>query len=280
MLTGGEELRKICVLRDGSVLVDEKCDDAESVVWRHIFSVPDWCKGLFGFSTDSIIHVIFPVYYSGGLRRFCLAVDRDFVESFSPDKLRELILDIIDGLKGKKSVSVVNTLVALFKTLIGYYHEELSKLDTNVEELIHRVMKGHLIYEPIYKLYSHASRLHRGVHGLIYALQRLDGIYGVLKDLTDEAIMLENMYSTSIDRITQAFNLYYTLISEKTNRVVTKINHYIRHIPTTLVDRWDIWDELQIHAQTTTPTSIPSNTTSNDHNSTRRTHPLQKEKWI
>ncbi len=84
-------------------------------------------------------------------------------------------------------------------------------------------MRGELLYEPIYRLYNRASHLHRGVHGIIYSLQCLDRFYPNLKDLGDEAIMLENMYSTSIDRITQAFNLYYTLISERTNRVVTKL---------------------------------------------------------
>ena len=87
MLTGREELRKICILRDGSVLLDDKCDDAEDVVWRYVFSVHSYCRSLFSFSVGNVVKAVFLYIFGGGgvLRHFCMATGKDFVESFSPE---------------------------------------------------------------------------------------------------------------------------------------------------------------------------------------------------
>jgi magnesium transporter len=147
----------------------------------------------------------------------------NIIESYSSKHLKQLIVEIMDLLKNREKLDVFAVLNTLHKTLLSHYHEELSKADHEIEDIINKVMAGQLLYDPILKLYNRLSKLHRGVHGLIYSLNKLGRIYDSINYLVDEAVMLENMYSTSIDRVTQAFNLYYTLIGERTNRVVTKL---------------------------------------------------------
>gem|GEM_PF-2343659 len=213
-------LNSVCLTSGGDVIL--QCVN-EDYVWRHEYKLPSWCSGLFGYSVDHVIRLIIPIYYEGGLRKLCIEVEENKLRSYSTDKLSWLINEVINDLKDLRSVTVSMVLKNMFKTLINYYHEHLTKLDIEIEVFVNKIMKGATIYRPIYNLYSHASKLHRGVHGLIYGLQRLEIRYNELSELLSEAIMLENMYSSSIDRITQAFNLYYTLIGERTNRVVTKL---------------------------------------------------------
>lgn len=141
----------------------------------------------------------------------------------APKDAGTIMNEALNTLKSAEGPTILDALRTLFKALLSHYHEELSTLDNETEELIHGMMRGKAKHKPIYRLYDRAARLHRGVHGLIYALQRLDNTHPELRDLTDEAIMLENMLSTTIDRIVQAFNLYYTLVGERTNYVVTKL---------------------------------------------------------
>ncbi|MCD6324138.1 MAG: hypothetical protein J7L55_03420 [Desulfurococcales archaeon] len=110
-----------------------------------------------------------------------------------------------------------------FTALSDRYHEELAKLDGVIEELVDKAVKGEAEVKSLYKVYWKAVKLHKGVHGLIYALRKSSALYEELQGLVNDAVMLENMYSTSIDRVTDAFSLHYTVTSEKTNNVVTKL---------------------------------------------------------
>ncbi len=211
-------VNELCLLTNGTT---GGCSG--DILWRHTSSIPEKCGHVFSFRAKPTLTIVFPVYFSGALRRFCLCVGEGVLETYSHAKLRGLVKEAMEAAASSGASSVEGVLQAFFKTLISYYHRELSDLDNSTESFINGIISGVLRYEPINKLYTKASHLHRGVHGIIYAIQSLDRFYAGLRDLGDEAVMLENMYSTSIDRITQAFNLYYTLISEKTNRVVTKL---------------------------------------------------------
>ncbi len=184
---------------------------------------PAWCKGVFTYEPGRATHLAFPTYSEGKVGRLCLEITGNHVTAHAPEELAEAVREAVKALGGEGGAGVPEALRALFKSLLSRYHEHLSNLDNETEELIHGMMRGRAKHRPIYRLYDRAARLHRGVHGLIYALQRLDNTYPELRDLTDEAIMLENMLSTTIDRIVQAFNLYYTLVGERTNYVVTKL---------------------------------------------------------
>lgn len=212
----------MCLLDNGERIEDVV--EIDKCVWLHIFKTPDWCRGYFSYTSEDGVRLVFPIYYEGSIRRFCLEIGGDDkLKTYSIAKLSEFIGSIMNTFTGVEGVGVRVVVERFFRLLMGMYHEHLTMLDNEIENIINKIMKGRIVYKPIYTLYNRASKLHRGVHGLIYALQRLDTLFKGLRRYIDEAIMLENMYSTSIDRIAQAFNLYYTLISDKTNRVVTKL---------------------------------------------------------
>ncbi len=204
----------------GGRIVSGECSKP---LWIHRSSIPEECGRIFHYTVKPHVTISFPVVYQGVLHRFCLAVKDGLVETYSDHKLSDYMMEVSETVASLSPRNVVDVLKGLYKALIAYYHEELSRLDEAIEKHIDRVLKGVDKYPPIYRLYGRASRLHRGVHGLIYSLHRLERIYSELKELTEEAVMLENMYSTSIDRITQAFSLYFTVISDKTNKIVTKL---------------------------------------------------------
>ncbi len=192
-------------------------------VWIHEYGVPQSCRRLFYYTLKPNPTIAFPIATGGGVYRFCVEIRGETVRSYSSKHLSDVLGKIAELVAGTRPEDVVVLLRGLFKGLIAHYHEELSILDQNIERSIDSLLKKGEIPVPVYRLYDRASRLHRGVHGVIYSLHRLERIYEELRDLRDEAIMLENMYSTSIDRITQAFTLYFTLISDRTNKIVTKL---------------------------------------------------------
>jgi magnesium transporter len=212
---GKEE--RLCLSSSG--VVGSECS---SPLWIHVFSLPGFCQKSFGFESEPLT-IVFPVYYNGGLRRFCIILRGDTIETYSGRQLRPLVTETMKLIGSRGKLGLLTVLNTLFRTLLSLYHEELSKADHEIEDIINRVMGGEQLYKPILRLYNHLSRLHRGVHGLIYSLHKLTRVHDELNYLVDEAVMLENMYSTSIDRVTQAFSLYYTLVGERTNRVVTKL---------------------------------------------------------
>jgi magnesium transporter len=194
-------------------------------IWTHYSKLPDWCShGYIYEASNNTIRISHPLYYNESTYRFCISVGEKVLETYSSIKTSKLlknISEVIITYPGKLGIDTV--LSILYRELITYYHRELSVLDSEIEENIDMIMKGYSRYKQILSLYRRASRLHKGVHGVIYSLRRLENKYSFLGELVNEAIMLENMYSTSIDRITQAISLYYTFISEKTNRIVTKL---------------------------------------------------------
>ncbi len=198
-------------------------EDRVKSLWRHDSKEPAWCRGVFSYSPGKVKRLVLPAYIGGKVSKLCVEVRDESVAIHAPRDAEAIMGEALNTLKGVEAPKVTDALRTLFKTLLSHYHEELSNLDNETEELIHGMMRGKAKHKPIYRLYDRAARLHRGVHGLIYALQRLDNTYPELRDLTDEAIMLENMLSTTIDRVVQAFNLYYTLVGERTNYVVTKL---------------------------------------------------------
>ncbi|ADI31920.1 magnesium transporter CorA family protein [Staphylothermus hellenicus] len=210
--------RELCIDRNGEIT--SNCKDSR---WVHKFTLPQECQKYFSFKAQAPLKIVFPIAYNNSLRRLCIKIDENRVQSYSSKYLKGLIEEIASILPKLGELNAYTVLYTIYRTIMSYYHEELSRSDQEIEEIINNVMKGRPVYDPIVRTYNKLSKLHRGVHGLIYSLQKLSRIYDELKELADEAIMLENMYSTSIDRVTQAFNMYYTLIGEKTNRVVTKL---------------------------------------------------------
>ena len=206
------------------MVIDVNSKELIENIWRHEFKYPEWCRREFQHVLgDKVVKLSIPVYYSGSLRRLCIELFNSKIITYSSEKLGELLHEIARNTKTLTKPSVEEVLRLIFKTLLNNYHMELTEIDNTIENTIHKIMRGEASYKQIYKLYNKCSKIHRGVHGAIFGLELLENKYPDLRDLLNEAIMLENMYSTSIDRITQAFNLYYTVISEKTNRVVTKL---------------------------------------------------------
>ncbi len=210
-----------CVERGKQVVVElDKCSNP---VWMHRYEVPGKCRKTFHYTAKPHPLIVFPVGTGSGVYRFCIEIIENRVESYSSQQLKNVLGEVSEIVADAMPDDPVDVLQGIYKGLIAHYHEELSSLDGEIEKSIDALLRKGSMPIPIYRLYSRASRLHRGVHGVIYSLHRLERIYPDLKDLGDEAVMLENMYSTSIDRIAQAFTLYFTLISDKTNKIVTKL---------------------------------------------------------
>ncbi len=168
------------------------------------------------------LRISFPITLGNEAGVACLEIRDENVKVYGPEVLRDLIKEVNAGLEGKE-VTSQDLIRKFFTGLSDRYHEELAKLDSIIEELVNEVVKGGARVSSLYKVYWRAVKLHKGVHGIIYALRKASTLYEDLQAQVGDAVMLENMYSTSIDRVTDAFNLHYTVMSEKTNNVVTKL---------------------------------------------------------
>ena len=212
---------KLC-LKVGEGL-SNKCSGNEPITYYPC--LPLFCGRAFTFSlTDSSIRVSFP-YTTEGRESgtTCIEVIRDIVRIYGPEALEDVFKEVVESLLRLKEPGVIKRLKALFSAIAAHYHSELAGLDPVIEDSIHKVVEGRLKAASLYRVYMKAVKLHRGVHGLIYALRKVSAMFEGLEGLVTDAVMLENMYSTSLDRITETFNLHYTVTSEKTNNVVTKL---------------------------------------------------------
>ncbi len=217
----GECRPKLC-LKVGEGL-SSKCSGKEPITYYPC--LPPECSKAFTFSvSDSSVKVSFPYTMEGrGGGIACVEVSGSVVRVYGPEGLEDVFKEVVEGLSRIKELTSIKCLKTLFSGVAAHYHSELAGLDSVIEDSIHKVVEGRLRAASLYRVYMKAVRLHKGVHGLIYALRKISTAIEGLEGLVTDAVMLENMYSTSLDRITETFNLHYTVTSEKTNNVVTKL---------------------------------------------------------
>jgi magnesium transporter len=213
---------RIC-LRGNEVHEGEACGDSE----RWVFSAEKHERCGRSFTShvrDEEVILTFPATLKGRITNVCIDASREgFLKVYGSDELADIVKEAMKSSTTSGITDVGGYLKAFFTALISHYHRELALLDEVIEKNIHDVVKGGVKAYSLYQTYTKSMKLHRGVHGLIYGLRKLSTLFEDLNPLINDAVMLENMYSTSIDRITQTFDLHYTVTSEKTNSVVTKL---------------------------------------------------------
>ena len=194
----------------------------DSATWVHEVGRPEWCSRSFIFNVhDNVIKLSIPV--SEKLFTLCIEIRDDSLRTYSSKDVEKLIKESMETALSIKGAGVDVYLKTLFSTLMSYYHRELALIDQYVEKVIDSIIEGKGELVRLYRVYNRAARLHRAVHGLIYGLHRLGRLYEGLESLVSDALTLESMYGTTIDRITNAFSLHYTVVGERTNSVVTKL---------------------------------------------------------
>lgn len=85
---------------------------------------------------------MFPAYVGGRVSRLCVEVKGESVATHAPKDAEAIMGEALNTLKGVEAPKVTDALRTLFKTLLNHYHEELSNLDNETEELIHGMMRG------------------------------------------------------------------------------------------------------------------------------------------
>ncbi len=213
---------KVCLIED-EVLEGEACEGKGK--WVFSTEKHEWCGRSFTshIREDEVI-LAFPATLKGRITNVCIDADRrGFLKVHGSEELAELVKEAMESSITSGITEVGEYLRALFTVFLSHYHKELALLDEVIERNIHDVVKGGVKAYSLYQTYTRSMKLHRGVHGMIYALRKLSTLFEELNPLITDAVMLENMYSTSIDRITQTFDLHYTVTSERTNSVVTKL---------------------------------------------------------
>ncbi len=220
--TGLEKKPVMCFSKNKGL--EERGFKLSECMWIHYNYLPEWAlsrqplyrvTGLIQASLKTVV----------GLEYRVLGIEimGEQLITYSHPSLNPLIREAMEDSSTLKEVNVGSLLKVLFEEMLVDYHDRLALFDSQIEKIVQDIMVGERYSRKLYRIYNAASKNHRGVHDLIYVLSRLSRVYEELSRLRDEAVSLENMYSTTIDRIMQAFSLYYTVIGEKTNRVVTKL---------------------------------------------------------
>ncbi|WFO75004.1 magnesium transporter [Desulfurococcaceae archaeon MEX13E-LK6-19] len=214
----------LCIYK-GTIARGAECNETDkSAVWLHSVHKPKWCsKSFFYIVSGNVLRAGFPIAVMGRLHSLCIEVSEDSLKTYGSREVEKLIYESMSDVVKSKEITPRKCLKSLFSTLIGHYHKELADLDHSIEISINKIIEGECTLASLYRLYNKSIKLHRGVHGLLYGLQRLSRTYEELESLAADTLMLENIYSSTIDRITKAFNLYYTVTSEKTSNLITKL---------------------------------------------------------
>ncbi len=214
----------LCIYK-GAITRGTECNELNKfIVWLHSVHKPGWCSKSFFYSVSgNVLRTGFPVTVMGRLHSLCIEVSEDSLKTYGSREIEKLIRESMSDVVQSKEITPRKCLKSLFSTLIGHYHKELADLDHSIETSINKILEEECNLANLYRLYNKSIKLHRGVHGLLYGLQRLSKTYEELEPLAADALMLESIYSSTIDRITKAFNLYYTVTSEKTSNLITKL---------------------------------------------------------
>lgn len=203
----------------------EKSFKPSDCIWIHYNHIPKWALSRQPFYKATTRRLQASLKTVAGLEYRVLGVEvtGEQLITYSHSSLNQLIRKAMESSRTLEEASVETILKTLFEEMIIEYHDRLAVLDSQIEKIIQGIMAGERYSRKLYRIYNVASKNHRGVHDLIYVASRFSRTYSKLLHIRDEAVSLENMYSTLIDRIMQAFSLYYTVIGEKTNKVVTKL---------------------------------------------------------
>ncbi len=219
----GEDTGSYCLSSKG-IVKKEYCPNGSFLEYNA--SRPGWCKRSYISETiDKEFRLSHPVFYEGRSLVLCLSIEIDNgkIELEGSKELEGLVKDFSKHISEMKIKDPIKILMEFYSFLLQTYHRFLVELDNIVEKIIRGIMEGEERGSSLFDPYRRSVHLHKGMHGLIYALRSLSKLSEVFEPLLTDALNMETMCSSLIDRITEGFSLYYTITGEKTNSFVTKL---------------------------------------------------------
>lgn len=196
-------------------------------LWKHIPSLPEdvgKVRGARAEARGDVLRVFFRVFSGGRLRRFVAEIDRSVGSLVTyGDRVEEIVQQVLEEARRVRPSSLRELIAVFVNGVQSVYHDELAEIDALVEKVVPRVMKGEKGGGDFTRVYHRLRDLHRAVHDLIFFAERAEGFLGLGTSLSSDPTYFEGMVSTTIDRFMDLFMLYYTVVSEKTNRVVTRL---------------------------------------------------------
>jgi len=196
-------------------------------LWKHVPSLPEdvgKVRGARAEAKGEVLRVFFRVFSGGRLRRFVAEIDRSggSIVTYG-DKVEEVVQQVLEEAKRVRPSSLKEFIAVLVNGVQSIYHDELAEIDAMVENIVPKLMKGEKGRDDFTRIYHRLRNLHRAVHDLIFFAERAEGFLGLGTVLSSGPTYFEGMVSTTLDRFMDLFMLYYTVVGEKTNRVVTRL---------------------------------------------------------
>ncbi len=196
-------------------------------LWKHIPSLPKdvgKVRGARAEARGDVLRVFFRVFSGGRLRRFVAEIDRSAGSIVTyGDKVEEVVQQVLEEARRVRPSSLKEFIAVFVNGIQSIYHDELAEIDALVENIVPKLMKGEKGMDDFTRIYHRLRNLHRAVHDLIFFAERSEGFLSLGTVLSSGPTYFEGMVSTTLDRFMDLFMLYYTVVGEKTNRVVTRL---------------------------------------------------------
>lgn len=196
-------------------------------LWKHIPLIPEdvgKVKGARAEARGDILRVFYRLFSGGKLRRFVAEIDRSSGTLVTyGDRVEEVVQQVLEEARRVRPSSLKEFMILFVNSIQSIYHDELAEIDALVENIVPRLMMGEKEREDLTRIYHRLRNLHRAVHDLIFFAKRAESFLGLGTALSSGPTFFEGMVSTTLDRFMELFMLYYTVVGEKTNRVVTRL---------------------------------------------------------
>ncbi len=196
-------------------------------LWKHVPSLPEdvgKVRGARAEARGDVLRVFFRVFSGGRLRKFVAEIDRSAgtIVTYG-EKVEEVVEQVLEEARRVRPSSLREFMAVFVNGVQSVYHDELAEIDALVENIVPKLMRGEKGRDGFTRIYNRLRNLHRAVHDLIFFAERTEGFLGLGTVLSSGPTYFEGMVSTTLDRFMDLFMLYYTVVGEKTNRVVTRL---------------------------------------------------------
>lgn len=213
---------------EGTVCYETRSESGNiACLWRHIPSLPADVSKVRGTRAEALgdtLRVFLRVFSGGKLRRFVAEIDRSAGKIVSYGEKVEAVVQQVLEEAGRVRPATLKDFMAVFINAVqSVYHDELAEIDSLVERTVPDLMRGRRSEESFTRIYNRLRNLHRAVHDLIFFAERVKGFLSMGAELSSGPTHFEGMVSTTLDRFMDLFMLYFTVVGEKTNRVVTRL---------------------------------------------------------
>jgi len=196
-------------------------------LWKHVPKLPEdvgKVRGARAEARGDVLRVFIRVFSGGRLRRLVAEIDRSSGSLVTyGERVDDVVRQVLEEARRVRPSSLNEFMAVFVNGVQSIYHDELAEIDALVENIVPKLMKGEKGRDDFTRIYHRLRNLHRAVHDLIFFAERVEGFLGLGNVLSSGPTYFEGMVSTTLDRFMDLFMLYYTVVGEKTNRVVTRL---------------------------------------------------------